>query len=448
VPSGLQQTEEAGAVAGPQVVAQGISRLPRGEIAWTVRRIDVPGGDGIPVEEFVLGFGLADGGAVAVLNQDEDVLALLGDGEADFLPSGRPGALRAQDAGGAALYEIALVSAEQLAAGETTANVAGGVFAAPAGGRLEIELSRGAVGQGAETALPVARSGAPALFLLTSGAARLISANGQSVELAAGQNVLLQGEVVAQGTSAEPAVFVVAAIGEAVGGRASADGTPEARAGRDRGQRARDRRAGDGEVRRARQRGQRERRGGRRGGQTQGPGTSAGGGAPIAGGAPTALPQETAGTPAPQPTLAATPPPVTEAPTDGTPPPAATEVPIDGAATPPATEVPTETSPTPEPTVPPDEPEEPDEEEVTPDDPVPATETPIPEEPPAEPTVPPVEEQPTEIPAEEPPAEEPPAEEPPAEEETVAAESIVEAPVEEAPIEIVEEPAPEETPAG
>ena len=39
-----------------QVIAHGIARLPRGEVAWTVRSIEVPGGEGTPVASFPIGF--------------------------------------------------------------------------------------------------------------------------------------------------------------------------------------------------------------------------------------------------------------------------------------------------------------------------------------------------------------------------------------------------------
>ena len=52
--------------AGPgQVMAQGIARPLRGDVAWTVRRIAAPGGEGAAVEAFPHGFIVAGGGCGA-----------------------------------------------------------------------------------------------------------------------------------------------------------------------------------------------------------------------------------------------------------------------------------------------------------------------------------------------------------------------------------------------
>jgi hypothetical protein len=60
-----------------QVIAQGITRLQRGEVAWTVRSIEIPGGEG--------------------------TLNLLADGEAAFLPVGKAGVLASRQHEGASL---------------------------------------------------------------------------------------------------------------------------------------------------------------------------------------------------------------------------------------------------------------------------------------------------------------------------------------------------------
>src|SRR5918996_1407683 len=82
-PLSLAQEEatDAQRAGGNQVIAQGISRLPKGEIAWTVRRLDVPADAGTTVGAFPLGFAIADGAAVAVLDDAGDVLSILDDGE-------------------------------------------------------------------------------------------------------------------------------------------------------------------------------------------------------------------------------------------------------------------------------------------------------------------------------------------------------------------------------
>ena len=76
-----------------EVIAQGIARLPRDEVAWTVRGIDVAGDASTAVESFPVGFVIADVGTVALLDADGEVLNILAPGEAAFLPEGRRGAL-------------------------------------------------------------------------------------------------------------------------------------------------------------------------------------------------------------------------------------------------------------------------------------------------------------------------------------------------------------------
>src|SRR5918993_1549792 len=73
-----QDEVAAGDVTLPgQVIAQGIARLPRGDLAWTVRTINVTGDEGTPVASFPVGFAVADGATIAVLDEQGEVLNLL-----------------------------------------------------------------------------------------------------------------------------------------------------------------------------------------------------------------------------------------------------------------------------------------------------------------------------------------------------------------------------------
>ncbi len=326
-----------------QVVAQGVARLPRGDVAWTIRRIDVPGDSGTAVESFPVGFALADAGTVAVLDQDGDALSVIAAGEAAFLPEGRGGALSSFRDDPASLYEIALVSGDDATAGQTPGALVGNPFAAPSGASFDIELARATLTGAAEVTMPVSRSGAPSLYVQTAGAARL-AASGQTVELAAGQYALLSGEVLIGGANDEPATFVVAVIGEAAAERnAAADGTPRARA--DRAAAATDT---QGAGRNRERRGPRVRTGGGGGGGSAGGGgggqsqpQNPGDAPPITGGVEPTVP---VGAPPPEPPLEATPPPDTTIPDDGIPAPDATPPaeepaptdPIPGAGTPPS----------------------------------------------------------------------------------------------------------------
>jgi hypothetical protein len=407
-PAGVAQAQDelaAGDMALPgQVIAQGIARLPRGEVAWTVRSIEAPGDAGTPVASFPIGFAIADGATIAVLDAEGEVLNILADGEAAFLPSGRAGALASWQDDVARLYEVALVSGREASAGETPGTVVGGPFAAPDGTAFDVEIVRTTLARDDQASIAVSRSGTPVLYVQTAGATQLQAAGGQTVELETGQFAVLLGEVTARGASDEPATFLVAAIGEAAAARDATDGTPEARVEREDRQRSRgEATQGDDAPRAERTREKRPKRvrtgGGRRGGASQGgqtapQGTGGTGSAPVTGGVEATAPAGApAGTPAFEPTVEATLPGDTTAPADGTPPPQAT-LPAEDEAAAGATETPDPSAPADD-TIPTEEPigeepsptvEAPPAEDALPADDVPAEEPPAVEEPLAEPT--------------------------------------------------------------
>lgn len=206
------QEEAPAATNAPQVIAQGIARLPKGQIGWTLQRVDVTGDSATPVAAFPLGFILSDNASVVVLTEQDEALGVLEFGEAIFLDGG-PGGIAPWRDDAASLYELALVPQE--AAGSTTANVIGDFFTAPEGrGGFEIELARGVLGNGMESTAPASRSGTPTLLLQTSGAAELVSEGGEPVTITAGQFALLSGAITVRGAGNEPSTFVVASIGE------------------------------------------------------------------------------------------------------------------------------------------------------------------------------------------------------------------------------------------
>jgi hypothetical protein len=226
--------EEAPATTNtPQVIAQGIARLPNGAIGWTLQRVDVTGNSATPVPAFPLGFILSDDASVVVLTENEEALGVLDYGEAIFLDGGSGGIAPWRD-DAASLYELALIPQE--AAESTTATVIGDFFQAPEGrSGFEIELARGVLSNGMESTVPAARSGAPTLLLQTSGAAELVSESGEPVIMTAGQFALLDGAITVRGAGNEPATFIVASIGEPAPARA---GNVSADAGANRANRA------------------------------------------------------------------------------------------------------------------------------------------------------------------------------------------------------------------
>jgi hypothetical protein len=383
-----QDDSAAGDMSAPgQVIAQGMARLPGGDLAWTVRSIEVPGGEGTPVASFPIGFAVADGAAITVLDAKGEVLNLLADGEAAFLPNGKAGALASRQDDVASLYEIALVSGEEASAGETPGTIVGNPFAAPEGAAFDIEIARTMLARDDQTTIPASRSGTPVLYLQTAGTTQVQAEGGQTVELAAGQFALLVGDVMVRGVSDEPATFLVATIGEATAERgdrqrAGAQSDDEPRATGTRQKRPKRVRTGGG-----------GRGGAVQGGQSAPAGTGDTGTAPITGGVGATEPAGApADTPPTQPTVEATLPGDPTVPADGTPPPEATLPTEDG--------VPVEATVTPEPAapaeviIPTEEPageplptvEAPPAEEIVPGDEAPAEEPPMVEEPVAEPT--------------------------------------------------------------
>jgi hypothetical protein len=440
------QEESADETGAGEVIADGRARLPRGEIVWTIRQIDVPGGEGLAVAEFPLGFALVDMGTVALSAENDEEPTELATGEAAFLPDRKAGTLASVGADAASLFEIALVSrrdaeaATDAEAGEEAGVVVGEPFAAPAGAApvaatpesgeqeaatFDIELVSNTLSGQDEATIPVSGSGAPVLYLTTDGTVQL-QAGEQVVDLEAGQFALLAGEVRVRAATDAPATFVVAAIGEEAETRER--GEREERGERQRepreraggggggGRQGNASAGGQGQSDRAARRAARQAAkqaqggGGGRGGQSQQQGTGSTGGA--GGVDATATVPAPGGTPGAEPTL-----PVPTVPADGTPPPVETPPvetppvetpPVDETAVPTAT-IPAGEAPTPAPTVP-----------VVPTNP------PVPEVPevPGLPTVP--------------------------AEETVVTEAAPEEtlPVEEAPAAPVEEPTTEPVPEG
>ncbi len=211
---------------GTEVIAQGVTKLPKGNVAWLINKDAVPGGDGASVASFPLGFGLTDAGSVEVRDEDGGTLGVLDRGEGFFLPSGKGGSLVSRTADDASFLVILLVSGEAAAGGSLPGTVVGEPFAAPQTRDVELELRRGVLRNDDEAIVPVAASQTPSLMIVTGGTAQLTGPDGQPVALGAGQFALLASDVTVRSADGSPAEFVVASIGDAVtaGKGASDDG--------------------------------------------------------------------------------------------------------------------------------------------------------------------------------------------------------------------------------
>jgi len=231
VPAAMAQDDVAGQEAtGTEVIAQGITKLPKGNVVWLLNKDAVPGGDGASVSSFPLGFGLTDTGSVEVRDEDGGTLGVLDRGEGFFLPSGKGGALVSRRAADADFFVILLVSGEAAAGGTLPGTVVGDPFAAPETRDVEMELRRGVLRNDDEAIVPIAGSQTPSLMLVTGGTAQLTGPDGQPVALGAGQFALLASGVTVRSADGSPAEFVVASIGDSVtAGKGAADGDGQAK---------------------------------------------------------------------------------------------------------------------------------------------------------------------------------------------------------------------------
>ena len=226
IPAAMAQDDAATQEAiGTEVIAQGVTRLPQGSMAWLINKDAVPGGDGAPVANFPLGFGLTDDGSVEVKDEDGGTLGVLDRGEGFFLPSGKGGSLVSRTADDAGFFVILLVSGDAAAGGSLPGTVVGEPFAAPESRDVELELRRGVLRNNDEAVVPVAASQTPSLLVVTSGTAQVAGPDGQPVELGEGQFALLASAVSVRSADGSPAEFAVASIGDSVtAGKGANDG--------------------------------------------------------------------------------------------------------------------------------------------------------------------------------------------------------------------------------
>jgi hypothetical protein len=217
IPAAMAQDDASAQEAtGTEVIAQGVTKLPKGNVAWLINKDAVPGGDGASVASFPLGFGLTDDGSVEIRDEDGGTLGVLDRGEGIFLPSGKGGSLVSRTAEDAGFFVILLVSGEAAAGESLPGTVVGEPFAAPENRDVELELRRGVLRDDDEAVVPVAASQTPSLLVVTSGTAQLTGPDGQPVALGEGQFALLAGDVSVRSADGAPVEFAVASIGDAV----------------------------------------------------------------------------------------------------------------------------------------------------------------------------------------------------------------------------------------
>ena len=214
----LETDDPSPATRHAQVIAQGLAAMPADEMAWrlTVERDAPP--TRADAKEQPAGFILADKGVVALVDQDGTRLARIAPGEAVWTEPGVARAVIGLERKAPNYYDIALVPATELAAGDLGV-IGGAPFVAPTGDAFDVDLIRDVLNRAEESTVSIGPS--PALLLVTSGTALVESSNGL-VEMTSGDAAQVAGDVVITGASRAPAAFVVARIGSEVPAPAAA----------------------------------------------------------------------------------------------------------------------------------------------------------------------------------------------------------------------------------
>ena len=197
-----------------QVIAQGVSPLPAGNVVWrTVRARALPLA-AAPFEAQPLSFVLATDGPLLLTNADGTQLHL-GTGEAALTPGDTVQQRASLSGQEESFLSIELVPEDASATADVTVLQPGAPFPAPSGAR-DLDLLADQLGSG--EALTIPDSGGKNVILVTDGAAAVGKPDGGSAVLLAGEAASFSGELLVApapsgGVAADRAGFVVAMIG-------------------------------------------------------------------------------------------------------------------------------------------------------------------------------------------------------------------------------------------
>ena len=221
VGSALGQIDDAASPARGQasVIAQGVTAVPAGDLAWRVTRATAAAGSGQEVVQSSPGFILADQGALLLNDLGASRQIRLASGEAAFMPAETQRQEAPLGEGAVTYYRIDLVpGAEVNNAGDDELLFVGEPFASPGGDR-DLDLTREILDTGESLELSLGVHATPSLLLVTSGAVELIPADNPDaapVSLPAGQGAAIGGDVIARAADGAEATFVTAIVGPEV----------------------------------------------------------------------------------------------------------------------------------------------------------------------------------------------------------------------------------------
>ncbi len=220
--SPLPSDDPSPATRHAQVIAHGVAAMPADEITWRLavdRAVPATRAD---AESRPAGFILANNGVVALVDQDGTRLARIAPGEAVWTEPGVARAVIRIERKASDYYDITLVPATELVAGDPVV-IGGEPFVAPAGDAFDVDLMRDVLNRAEESVFATGPS--PALLLVTSGTVFVESVSGL-VEMTTGDAAQVAGDVVITGAGRASAAFVVARIGPEVPSPDAVVGSP------------------------------------------------------------------------------------------------------------------------------------------------------------------------------------------------------------------------------
>lgn len=214
--------------SGPaQVIAQGVSALPAGDVVWRTVRTRALLPPDAPFEERPLGFVLASSGPLLLADQQSGEQIRLGRGEAALVPAGAVQQRSSLSSQPVSYLSIELVGVDAAPPpADTIVLQPGQPFPSPAG-LHDLDLLSATLVAGEAFTIP--DSGAKNVVLITDGAANVGRPGGEAVVLLAGEAASFSGELqVSAASDGEPqnVSFVVAMIGPEVPPLAGVAETP------------------------------------------------------------------------------------------------------------------------------------------------------------------------------------------------------------------------------
>jgi hypothetical protein len=195
-------------------VAQGLTGI-EGPVVWRVREVGLSA-SGAP-ETAATSFTLQRTGASVVRNELTSRRTRLEAGEAFFMPSGDPFLRYAIGSDPSIIWVIELLPPDvaATAANGTVLFTSDAINDYPKG-TFDVEMQRGILLPGEVSELPPHTG--PALVMITSGRVQASADGGQPAPIGAGSGRLVTGGLTLRNGDAQPAAFVVAALGEPVDG--------------------------------------------------------------------------------------------------------------------------------------------------------------------------------------------------------------------------------------